>query len=171
MKKDETISFRTSPRNAWWVAGLSAALLFLLIAALVLGPTNATLAQRLGGILGLVFLSCLSGVFVYVALRPPVTLRVGPNGIDLPVALRAPLPWRDIGTVTRETAPPGIYGRRDWLIVHPVAGVLPDHRLSGPRRLELWYMRRVGIRIPLHGLAAPADEVIAAVARYFPGVA
>lgn len=168
MKQEKTIPFRAEPRNAWLVAVLASMLLALLGTALFVGASEVTTAQRLGGAMGAMFLAGLIAIAVRVALRPPVVLRIGPEGLDLPIAFRTPLQWQNIRAMVREGPHTGLHGGRDWLVVHPVEGVLPDHRFPGPRRMELWHLRRNGIRIPLHGILGPPEDVLSAIARYRP---
>ena len=62
----------------------------------------------------------------------------------------------------------GLYGQRDWLIVEPSPGVLAPLRLPTWRRLELWFQKYHGVRVPLHGLEANPDEVVRSVELYRP---
>jgi hypothetical protein len=166
MSHPETRAFRANPRTAWQIVGLTSVLLVLLIFALSQasdpGPLQAALAITL--LVGLI------AVFGYIALRPPIQLCVGADGLTLPLAWRTPLAWQDIRSIRRKRSGPSLQGKRDWLVVQPKAGVIPDYRLRSPRRLEAWNIRKFGVRIPLHGLSENGDEVVAAIRNHFPFV-
>jgi hypothetical protein len=61
-----------------------------------------------------------------------------------------------------------LFGRRDWLIVEPLPGVLAPLRLPTSRRLEFWLQKQQGVRIPIHGLEGDADEIVRSVERFRP---
>lgn len=159
--------FRQNVRQPLLIAGLSGILLALLIAAALIGPGFEGDAWDLAGLaLGVVFLGGLIGAALWAARRRPVVLVVGPDGIALPIAWRGPIAWRDIHRVRREVHQRLGLGQAHWLAIDPAPGVLPDYRWSGPRRLELWWLRKGGIRVPLSGLAGDPDVVIASIERY-----
>lgn len=166
MSHSETRAFRANPRTALQVVGLASALLVLLIFAL----SQARDPSPLQAALAIAFLGGLIAVFGYIALRPPIQLGVGADGLMLPLAWRTPLAWQDIRSIRRERSGPSLQGNRDWLVVHPKSGVIPDYRLRSPRRLEAWNIRKFGVRIPLHGLAESGDEVVSAIRSHFPFV-
>lgn len=95
-------------------------------------------------------------------------LRVGPAGLDLPVAFSRPLPWAAIHRIRRLPRRRRFLEDRDWLVVDTAPGVMPAYRLAGPRRLELWHLRHGGLRLPVHALDAAPDTVVASIERYRP---
>ncbi len=153
--------------NLIWVIVLLTLLLGVFLFAVSFGPgfdpgsNDPVWAWGIGLALGL-----LIGVFGWVLLRNPRALVVSPDGLDLPFAFRRPLPWRDIHRIRRQTTRTFPHGKRDWLIIDPSPDVLAPLRLPTLRRLEIWFQRKHGIRIPLHGLAADPDDVVRSIERF-----
>lgn len=164
-----TEAFRQGAAAPRMVLMLSSALLALTLLAALAGPGfDSRSADPLWLGLACLFLLGLAGAAVWLLRRRPVVLRVGPAGLDLPFAFRRPLPWAGIHRIRREAPPRRGWGGADWLVVDPSPGVLPDYRLASFRRLELWYLRHGGIRIPLHGLDADPAAVVASIERFRP---
>lgn len=160
-----TDRFRLAPRPMWQGAAITATLFVLTGLA---STRTAGTGDAVAAALALVFLAGLTALFVLLARRRPVQLHVGPDGLRLAPGFRRPLPWRDVHRVRRDGPHRHLAGRRDWLVVDPSPGVLPDYRLPGPRAAELWLMRRSGIRIPLHALDTVPEAVIQSIERYHP---
>ncbi len=164
-----TDSYRYNWRSARLLAFALGGLFVLTAFAAVVGPGfDPKSRDLLFAVLALLFLGSLLGVMVYLMLRPPVMLRIGPDGLYLPVGFRRPMPWNQIHRIRRMPERKYLLQRFDLLVVDPSPGVLPDYRFAGPRRMEKWWLRRVGIRIPLHDLDAKAEVVIASIERFRP---
>lgn len=164
-----TDRFRQNRRTLWQIAVLSLVFLGLTVAAVLIGPTfGKGRFDWLGAFAAFVVFGGLLVLSAWMLSRPPVVLTIGPEGIHMPVGWRSPLAWSDIHRIRHLGSSGGIRGRRIWLAVDPAPGVIPDHRLPGPKRLERWYARRAGIRLPLHGLDAPPEAVIASLERFKP---
>lgn len=167
--RGRTDAFRYDPRAARWAVGLLALLAALTLAAVLFGDGfGADRADRLWAALAITFLALLIGGLSWAMRRRPVLLRVGPDGIDLPIGFARPLAWADVHRVRRLPETRGLAGRQRWLVIDPVPGVLPRYRLPGPRRLERWLMPRWGIRVPLHTLDAAPEDIVASIERYRP---
>lgn len=166
--RSRTDQFRIAPRQPLVVAALAGALAALAVAALILGWRTAPQAERLAGVAALAVLGGLIAAALWIARRRPVILRVGPEGILLPLVWRAPLGWGAIHRISCAGRKGWTRPDRDWLRIDPSPGVLPAYRLPGPRRLELWHVRRSGLRLPIGGLDRPADEVVASIERFRP---
>ena len=52
--------------------------------------------------------------------------------------------------------------------VDPSPGVLAPLKLPAPRRLELWFQKQHGVRIPLHALDSDPEDVVRSIERYRP---
>lgn len=161
----QTDSFRYDARSAGVGVAIIALLLVLTILALFSDQNNGT-HDLVAGILSIIVLLLLLGIFYYSAKRHPVIIRVGPDGIDLPYAFKKPLAWHDIDRIKHTAAPTIFWKRHEWLNIYPVPGVMPEYRLKSPRKLELWNLRRAGVFLPLHGLKAPASDVTASIGRF-----
>ncbi|NNE89498.1 MAG: hypothetical protein HKN27_15625 [Silicimonas sp.] len=149
------------------VALVVISILLVLTVLAVFSGQNSSTRDLLTGLVSIAFLAALLGVFFYTAKKRPVTLKVGPNGIDLPFAFKKPLAWHDIDRI--EHRPPiGFWQKREWLRIYPIAGVLPDYRLKSPRKLELWHLLRSGISVPLHGIEGPSERILASIRRFHP---
>lgn len=168
-ERNRTHVFRPNARAARWAIAMLALLFLLILASVLFGSgfdpsSNDPLWAGLAG----AFLVGLMAALAWLMRTRPVLLRIGMEGIDMPVGFSRPLAWNDIHRIRRLPARQSWPIRREWLVVDPAPGVLPDWRLAGPRRLELWLMPRWGIRIPLHALDAPPDDVIASIERFRP---
>ena len=167
MRPDSNIdNFHYDARNARAAAAIIGLLLALCVLAVITEKTETTSDQVIAFI-AIVSLVALLGVFFYMTKHPPVTLKVGPGGIDVPIAIKKPLAWHDIARIER-TPKIGRWEKREWLIIHLLPNVLPDYRLKSPRKLDLWYLRRTGVQVPLHGLTGSPDDVITSIERYHP---
>lgn len=148
---------------------LLTALLAVLVVAVLFGPGfDRDGRDPLWAALSILGLLSAIGIFVWVLRLNPRALEISDEGIFIPLAFSRPLRWSEIHRIRRMTSDAGIYGRRDWLIVDPSPGVLAPLRLSAPRRLELWFQKRHGLRIPLHALDADPEEVVRSVERFRP---
>lgn len=147
---------------------LSGLLLVLALAAL-LGPgfdrgSNDPLWALVLGFLLLVPI----GAFIWLLRRRPAVMIVGRSGIDLPLTFRRPLHWDAIHRIRRLRRGALLYGRQEWLIIDPSPGALAPLRLPTWRKLDLWFQSKHGVRIPLHGLDASAEDIVAAIQRFRP---
>lgn len=168
---DETRTDRFHHRSAllWGLIGLITPLLLVLLFAVFYGPgfDPASNDPYLAVFFG-VMLFGLVALCLWLLRRRPVVMTVGPEGILLPIAFSSPLPWSDIHRIRRVRSQSSLTGARDWLIIDPSPGVLAPLRLPVWRRLELWFQRKHGVRVPLHGLDADGDLVVRSVERFRP---
>ena len=154
-----------------WVICLLTAIFVIFLFAVLVGPgydpdsNHPYWALLIGLSLAAIIIS-----FVWVLWRNPSALVIDKNGIDIRLAFKQPLPWEDIHRIRRVPTRGGLYGRRDWLIIDPLPGVLAPLRLPVWRRLELWFQSRHGVRIPLHGLEGDPDEIVRSIQRFRPVV-
>ena len=167
--RQRTEAFRHGNRHLLLLIGTLGLLLALVAAAALIGPgfdpgSNDPLWALLAGL----FLAGLIGVLGWVLWRRPVAVRIGPEGIDVPLAFRRPFPWARMHRIRRCRSGHRLEGRRDWLIVDPAPGALPDFRWPTWRWLELRAQRWQKIRIPLHALDADPEAVVASVERFRP---
>lgn len=167
--RGQTDAFRHGSRQLiLLIAGL-ALLLALVVAGVLIGPgfepgSKDPLWASLAGL----FLAALIGVFGWVLRRRPVAVTIGPEGIDVPLAFARPFPWARMHRIRRCGSGDRLHGRRDWLIVDPAPGALPDFRWPTWRWAEMQAHRWQKIRIPLHALDADPEEVVASVERFRP---
>ncbi|MDX1622184.1 MAG: hypothetical protein R3320_14400, partial [Nitriliruptorales bacterium] len=79
-------------------------------------------------------------------------------------------PWERIDNIRRLTNTGLLRLQGEWLWVDLDPGYLPDFRIPTLRlrRLEVWLLRRAGLRIGLHMLEADASAVIASIERCLP---
>lgn len=162
-------SFRASRRTSRDIALLTAGLLAVTVVAIAVGPGfDASSADLWKAGLAIGGLVLMLSIFTVLFLRPPVILRVGPEGLQLPLGFAQPIAWRDIRRVRRPPGTRTLWERRSWIVVELRDGVVPNYRFSAPVWLELWYLRRFGLRIPLHALGDPPDVVVASIERFFP---
>jgi hypothetical protein len=144
-------------------------LLVLFVFAAVFGPGFRPGSRDLAWaiLLGSLLLTILVP-FLWLLWRKPVVLIVSDAGIHLPFAFTRPLRWDEIHRIRHLPHGQSFYGRRDWVIVDPSPGVLAPIRLKSWRRLDLWFQKHHGVRIPLHGLDADADKIIGSIERFRP---
>lgn len=164
-----TDAFRHDPRAARGLVAIVMLLLLLALAGVLVGPGyDPASSDPLWAALVIGCLAVPLAGLLWAMRRRPVLLRVGPDGIDLPVGFARPLAWADIHRIRQLPETRRLIGTHRWLIVDPLPGVLPRYRLPGPRRLERWLMPRWGIRIPLHTLDAAPEDIVASIERYRP---
>lgn len=113
-------------------------------------------------------LSAVELAFVWMFWKRPTVLCIDRHGIYLPIGFRAPLAWTDIHRIRLLRSKAGLYGTREWIVIDPSPGVLPPLRLPVWRRFELKFQKYHGVRIPLHGLDAAPEDVIASIERFRP---
>lgn len=172
LDRSRTHAFRYGGRSARWALVMLAFLLLLTVASTAFAPGfDASSNDPLWAAFASACLVGLMAAFAWLALKRPVVLRIGPDGIDMPIGFSRPLTWSRIHRVRRLPASKRWIGKHDWLIVDPSPGVLPEWRLSGPRQLDLWLMPPLGLRIPLHVLDAAPGAVIASIERFHPVIA
>ena len=161
--------YRQDSRTVLGVIGSCSALLALTLAGVLFGPGfDPASRDPVWAMLVWLILGALIGGCVWLLRRKPAVLRVGPAGLDLPIAFSRPLPWADIHRIRRLPPQRRLSGPAHWLVVDPAPGILPGYRLPTWRPLELWFQRRHGVRIPLHALDAAPEAVVASIERYRP---
>ena len=166
MNHAEIDRFRYDAHTARAALTIIAILLVLTVLA-IFSSQNDSSRDLLVGLATIVFLVALLGAFFYAAKQRPVTLKVGPDGIDLPFAFKEPLAWHNIDRIEQSPAI-GLWQKREWLRIYPVPGVLPEYRLQSPRWLEAWHVLRSGISVPLHGIEGPSERILASIRRFHP---
>lgn len=159
-----TKNFRADRRPPWRIVQFNSVMLAVLIFALIAGQGENDL---IGWLCVPAFL-LLIGFFARIALKQPTQLKVGPEGLFLPQIHRAPIPWQDIVSVYREPTHRSLVGRLNWLNVRLRDGAVPEFRLPTPKRLAGWYLGKIGVRIPLHGLEEPNEVIIEAIEEHVP---
>lgn len=117
---------------------------------------------------------CLLGAGVFflarLLVRNPAVLEVSDEGLFLPFTHRRPIRWDEVHRIRRETSPHHIvYGRRDWVVIDLLPGILAPLKLPLWRKAELWMQRQQGVRIPLHGLESDPEAVIEAIEAQWTG--
>lgn len=115
-----------------------------------------------------VFLLGIVAAFLWLLWRRPVVMIVSGAGIYLPFAFTRPLRWEEIHRIRCVSHGKSLYGQREWAVVDPSPGVLAPIRLKSWRRLDLWFQKHHGVRIPLHGLDADADRIVQSIEHYRP---
>lgn len=113
-------------------------------------------------------LAGLSAVFAWMLWKRPAILRIDARGVYLPIAFKAPLDWRDIHRIRLLRSKAAFTGARELIVIDPSPGVLAPIRLPVWRRFELKFQKYHGVRIPLHGLDATTDEIVASIERFRP---
>ena len=164
-----TDTYHHSKKNVIWLIILLGALLAILVFAVLFGPgfDPDSNDPSWALLIGLSLLVIIAG-FVWLLRINPRALVISEHGIDIPLAFKRPLRWDEIHRIRRIQSRSSLYGRRDWLIVDPSPGVLAPLRMPTWRRLDLWFQRKHGVRIPLYGLEADPDEVVRSVQRFRP---
>ncbi|NND18578.1 MAG: hypothetical protein HKN98_08360 [Silicimonas sp.] len=153
----------------WQVIGLSSALLLLVIAALIFGPGYDPDTWQIVWVpVAALSLAAVTAVFVWMLWKRPAILRIDQRGVDLPIAFREPLAWSDIHRIRLTRPQTGLYGKRAWIIIDPSPGILAPLRLPVWRRFELKFQKYHGVRIPLHGIDAPSEDIVASFERFRP---
>ena len=162
-------TFHHGRRHILQVIVLLTALLAVLIIAVLFGPGfDADGRDPLWATISILGLLSIIGGFTWLLRLNPRALEISDEGILIPLAFRRPLRWDEIHRIRRSSIGGGLYGKRDWLIVDPSPGVLAPLRLSAPRRLELWFQKQHGVRIPLHALDGDPEDVVRSIERYRP---
>lgn len=118
-------------------------------------------------VLGVLVLGIVVAV-LWALWRRPAVMIVSEAGIHLPFAFTRPLRWDDIHRIRRVSHRKSLFGHREWLIVDPSPGVLAPIRLRSWPRLDLWFQKHHGVRVPLHGLDADADRIIQTIEHHRP---
>lgn len=155
--------------NIVWVIVLLAILFGLFLIAMLFGdPSKTGAGVRVLGMIAGFSLPAIIAAFGWVLWRKPRALVVSEAGIDIPFAFKRPLRWDEIHRIRRVREGARMLGKRDWLIVDPLPGVLAPLRLPVWRRLELWFQSRHGVRIPLHGLEGDPETIVRSVERFRP---
>ena len=164
-----TDSYHHNKKSLVWIIVLLTALLGVFAFAVLYGEGfDRDSNDPFWAILvGLSLFACIAA-FGWVLGRNPRAIVVNEVGIDIPLAFRRPLQWDEIHRIRRVQTLRVLYGRKDWLIIEPLPGVLAPLRLPTWRRAEFWLQKQQGIRIPLHGLEEDADEIVRSVERFRP---
>ena len=164
-------TFNHRKRNLVWTVSLLAFLFVVFIFAVLFGPGYVPNSSHAlwATIIGLSLLAIIAG-FGWVLIRNPRALVVSEMGVDIPLTFKRPLRWDEMHRIRRIQSSIAFHGRRDWLIIEPLPGVLAPLRLPVWRKLELWFQSRHGVRIPLHGLEGDADAVVRSIERFRPVV-
>lgn len=160
--------FRLAPRQPLLIAAASGALGALALAALAATWDETAPMQRLLLGCAIILVAGLAVAAGWAAWRRPALLRVGPDGLFLPLPWRRPLPWDRIAAIRRERTPRRLFTEQDWLRISPAPDALPAYRWLTWRRLELWHMRRFGARLPISAFDAAPEEIIASIERFHP---
>ncbi|NNF71879.1 MAG: hypothetical protein HKN02_06775 [Rhodobacteraceae bacterium] len=147
---------------------LGAFLLLVIFAALVGSGFDPASNDPLFAVLVAIGLVLPILGFGWLLWKRPKVLVVSQDGLHVPFAFKRPLGWQDIHRIRRSRTGRSLQGRRDWLIVEPSPGVLPPLRLPTWRKLDLWFQKHHGIRIPLHGIEGNPDDVVASIERFRP---
>lgn len=154
------------------VVCLMSGLLLVLVLTALIGPgfDRGSNDPVWALVLGLLLLAPIAA-FVWLLRSRPAVMIVGRSGIDLPLTFRRPLHWDEMHRIRRVRRSVLLYGRQEWLIIDPSPGVLAPLRLPTRRKLDLWFQKKRGVRIPLHGLDASPEEIVTAIERYRPVLA
>ncbi len=148
---------------------LLSALLIIVAFGVVLGPGLDPASWQIVWVpVAALTLGVVVAGFGWMLWRRPVVLRIGAEGVELPIVFKAPMPWSDMHRIRYMKGGKGLYGVRDWIIIDPSPGVLPPLRLPVWRRFELKFQKHFGVRIPLHGIDADPQVVIASIERFRP---
>ena len=162
-------TYHHSKKNLVWIIVLLTALLGMFAFAALFGEgfDHDSSDPFWAMVVGFSLFACIAG-FGWVLWRNPRALVLSDVGIDIPLAFKRPLRWDEIHRIRRVRMRGALFGRRDWLIVEPLPGVLAPLRLPTSRRLEFWLQKQQGVRIPIHGLEGDADEIVRSVERFRP---
>jgi hypothetical protein len=162
-------TYHHSKKNLFWIILLLTALLGVFAFAVLYGEgfDQDSNDPFWAIVVGSSLFACIAA-FGWALWRNPRAIVVSDMGIDIPLAFKRPLRWDEIHRIRRVRLRGAFYGRRDWLIVELLPGVLAPLRLPIWRRLEFWLQEQHGVRIPLHGLEGDADEIVRSVERYRP---
>lgn len=156
-------------RGPAWLGGLAAG--GLMVATLVAITFAADLISYWEWVFVLaamiVLIGCL-GLFLYLATKAPVLLRIGPDGLEMSGGWTAPLAWKNILRIRFLGETKQLTGKQVWLVADPAPGVIPAYRFKGPKKAERWLLRKIGVRIPLHMLETDADAVLRSIERFKP---
>ncbi len=144
------------------------ALLVVTLIGVIFVADLSTAWDRFIAMSAVLILGSLTALFVVLARRSPVQLRIGPEGLDMTIGFAAPLAWRDIHRIRYLGEKSYLTGKQAWLVADPAPGVVPKYRFKGPHKAEAWLLRRMGIRIPLHMLEAEPETVISSIERFKP---
>ena len=171
MSEDDAIhEFRYGGQGALTLAALSGALVLLTILAAAIGPGfDATSLDPLWLVLAVLFLAALSVLPLWLRARAPVLMRIGPEGLSLPLTWSAPLPWQDIHRIIL-MHDKRFLSRTDLLRIDLLQGRLPPYRFVTHKGAEKWLLRKVGLRIPISSLSARPEVIVASVERFRPVV-
>jgi len=168
VSNDEVHEFRYR-RGPAWVGGLAAGgLLVATLVGITFGADFISYWEWIFALAAIVVLFGTIALFIYLARRAPVMLRIGPEGLEMRVGWSAPLAWHDIHRIRFLGETKFLSGKQAWLVADPAPGVMPAYRFKGPQRAERWLLRKIGIRIPLHMLEADAETVIQSIERFQP---
>lgn len=164
-------AFRYRPRGA----------VFALVAILGVGVAAiALVAYDIAGarerpeagwvMLGALFIILFSLGLAWVAMRRPVVLVVGPDGLDLPTSLAQPIPWQAIQRIRYARWRVSPLSTLRVLKVGLADGMRLDYkrRLWTMPKLDSWVARRFGLPVPLQNLDADEEAVIASIERFHP---
>lgn len=162
-------AFRYAPRGA----------VFAIVAIIALGVTAiAFVAYDVGGAressdagwltLAGFFVILFALGLVWIALRRPVLLVIGPDGLDLPGAFEQPVPWTDIARVRRTRLRISLFHKLILLRVDLVDGTRPRYkrRLWTMPTVDSWLARKIGLRVPVQNLDADEETIIASIERF-----
>ncbi|MGI9389267.1 MAG: hypothetical protein ACR2O1_04345 [Boseongicola sp.] len=158
--------FRYRRNSAWLGAIAAGGLLVAAIVGVIFGAEFSSNWGIFAAVFAILVLSATFFLFIFLACRAPVLLRVGPEGLDLPGGFTAPLTWHDIHRIRYLGESGYLTGKQAWLVVDPLPGVLPAYRFMGPKKAEAWLLGKIGIRIPLHSLETGPAVVISSIERF-----
>lgn len=120
------------------------------------------------GLMVLLPLSALAAIYAVLARHPAVTLEVGPDGIALPFSLTGPVPWPSVRAITCESGRFVEGQRMQWMAVRVDPRAVPEFRWYALRRLTAPLTRRDTIRLALHELHGPTEDIVHSVERFHP---
>lgn len=169
--RERTDAFRFHPKRSAFIVAATGALGLFAMAAVLLDLGNARdegpplVILLAGGFLVLLAL----GLF-WLARRRPVLLRIGPEGLDLPMALAHPLAWAEIWRIQHIRVRVRAWRKVGMLKVDLARDVYPNYKRSlwTFPLFDSWIARKLGLRIPLYYLDASEDAIIASVERFKP---
>lgn len=109
-------------------------------------------------------------VAFWLAWRRPVMLRVGPEGLHVPLGYARPFRWDEIRGLAHRQRRAGVIQKVNVLEIDLVPGTEIPVRWRIPvlAAIDRWGAKNLGIRAPLQQLSASEDTIIASIERFHP---